>query len=286
MSQEVFWFSATNIILQDSDRIQSVPSRNCSNVKYHIFTSNSTGSITLGIQGVKRVDNDFTPPKILLTLQHCPLGFKYVNKSHGCGCKHISGHHLSCAINSTAGPTIYRHAPEWIGYDLATDQLLYHPVCPFDYCKPTSVNITTTKELFEQDKQCALHRTGLLCGQCKEGMSLMLGSYRCAHCSNVFLLLLLPFTVAGLLLVVLISVCNLTVTEGTINGLIFYANIIQLGSTTFFPTPSSYNPVIYGILTVFIAWLNLDLGIETCFYNGLDAYVKTWLQFAFPSTSG
>ena len=28
--------------------------------------------------------------------------------------------------------------------------------------------------------------------------------------------------------------------------------------------------------------INLDVGIETCFYNGLDAYVKTWLQFVFP----
>ena len=35
-------------------------------------------------------------------------------------------------------------------------------------------------------------------------------------------------------------------------------------------------------LSVFIAWLNLDFGIETCFYNGLDAYSKTWLQFVFP----
>ena len=27
----------------------------------------------------------------------------------------------------------------------------------------------------------------------------------------------------------------------------------------------------------------IDVGIETClFYNGLDAYVKTWLQFVFP----
>ena len=33
---------------------------------------------------------------------------------------------------------------------------------------------------------------------------------------------------------------------------------------------------------MFIAWLNLDLGIKTCFYNGMDAYVETWLQFAFP----
>jgi len=33
---------------------------------------------------------------------------------------------------------------------------------------------------------------------------------------------------------------------------------------------------------VFIAWLNLDLGIETCFYDGMNAYGKTQLQFVFP----
>ena len=31
----------------------------------------------------------------------------------------------------------------------------------------------------------------------------------------------------------------------------------------------------------FIAWFNLDLGIETCFYNSMDAYAKAWLQFIF-----
>ena len=33
---------------------------------------------------------------------------------------------------------------------------------------------------------------------------------------------------------------------------------------------------------MFISWLNLDLGIETCFIKGLDGYWKTWLQFVFP----
>ena len=28
--------------------------------------------------------------------------------------------------------------------------------------------------------------------------------------------------------------------------------------------------------------MNLDLGFETRFYRGMDAYVQTWLQFAFP----
>ena len=26
----------------------------------------------------------------------------------------------------------------------------------------------------------------------------------------------------------------------------------------------------------------IDLGIETCFFNGLTPYGKTWLQFVFP----
>ena len=36
------------------------------------------------------------------------------------------------------------------------------------------------------------------------------------------------------------------------------------------------------VITVFLSWLNLDLGFQTCFYDGLDAYSQTWLQFAFP----
>ena len=33
---------------------------------------------------------------------------------------------------------------------------------------------------------------------------------------------------------------------------------------------------------VFISFTNLDLGIETCFYNGMDSYAKMWLQLFFP----
>lgn len=35
-------------------------------------------------------------------------------------------------------------------------------------------------------------------------------------------------------------------------------------------------------MKVFIAWINLDFGIETCFYSQLNAFWKTWLQFIFP----
>ena len=51
---------------------------------------------------------------------------------------------------------------------------------------------------------------------------------------------------------------------------------MQVNSSTFFPNTRNQ------ILSVFIAWFNLDLGIETCFYNGMDMYAKAWLQFVFP----
>ena len=63
---------------------------------------------------------------------------------------------------------------------------------------------------------------------------------------------------------------------GTLSGLVFCANIIGVNRNIFLPVGSP------NVFTIFIAWLNLDFGIETCFYNGMDAYSKTWLQFVFP----
>ena len=80
----------------------------------------------------------------------------------------------------------------------------------------------------------------------------------------------------GVALVFLLLVCKLTVSTGTLSGLVFYANIVGANSSIFLPVKST------DVLSVFIAWINLDFGIETCFYDGMDAYSKTWLQFVFP----
>jgi hypothetical protein len=36
------------------------------------------------------------------------------------------------------------------------------------------------------------------------------------------------------------------------------------------------------LFEVSIAWINLSLGIKTCFYRGMDTYSKVWLMFVFP----
>ena len=81
----------------------------------------------------------------------------------------------------------------------------------------------------------------------------------------------------GIALVVLLIVLNLTVSVGTINGLLFIANIIKLYQPVFLG-----NQISVPFFSQIVSWLNLDFGIKICFYNGMDRYVKEWLQFVFP----
>ena len=207
---------------------------------------------------------------VLVTIFGCPPGFELSGYEPLCKCaQRLERYTNTCGI---ADRKIERTTEFWVGYtpDNMSDGLILHPHCPFDYC--------TSKEMYmavdESDEQCSNNRTGLLCGKCTQNFSLALGTNRCLQCSDDYLWLIVAFALAGVALVLLLLVLRLTVAVGTINGLVFYANIFAMNSATFSPHSN--------VLTVFIAWLNLDLGIETCFYNGMDAYTKAWLQFAFP----
>ena len=55
-------------------------------------------------------------------------------------------------------------------------------------------------------------------------------------------------------------VCNLTVSMGTINGFILYANIVRVNHASFFVRPmTSALKIFQQVLAVFIAWLNMGL---------------------------
>ena len=121
------------------------------------------------------------------------------------------------------------------------------------------------------------------CHKCNKGYSTAIGSNECIDnktCPNIHLLLLIFFVAVGILLVSFIKILNMTVSQGTINGLIFYANVVWAYESFFLPRINSDSKGNF--LKVFLAWLNLDFGIETCFFEGLDCYWKTWLQFVFP----
>ena len=202
----------------------------------------------------------------------CPVGFMLQNGM--CDCDPFLPPDIdTCYIDL---PAIRRPANTWItAHTLTnntTDYLLSD--CPMDYCLPYSTNVN----LAHPDLQCQFNRTGILCSQCQHPLSMVFASSRCMKCTNVHILITIIVIVAGIVLVVLLYVLNLTVTNGTINGIIFYANIVSINDSVFLLNDNVFKP-----LRVFISFTNLDLGIETCFYNGMDSYVKMWLQLFFPS---
>ena len=206
--------------------------------------------------------------------QTCPPGFNISMSKQSCVCEpNLQRYTNSCTIRNGLGQITRASSQQfWVGYDNQSHELILHPQCPFDYC----VNDTVVFPLNNTDKQCAYNRSGHLCGACKKGYSLVLGTSHCKMCTKSHIVLLIPFAVMGVALVFLLLVCKLTVATGMLNGLVFYANIVGVNRTIFLPVETT------DVFSLFIAWLNFDFGIETCFYNRMDAYSKTWLQFVFP----
>ena len=246
---------------------QSV-NNNC--FQLHILLQN-TSSVTALVD--IRVDSGLPgwDLSIGVDMRECPIGFTKI--SGQCHCEQfLSASNVQCNL-STASVEFLRSGNSWFAYINNTQCITGTTNCPFDYCNQSNVSF----DIMAPDRQCMGNRTGILCGQCQSHLSIMLGSNRCGTCSNWYLFLLPVFALAGIVLVAMLMFLNLSVSVGTINGLLFYANMVKLNEAFFFPNDSI--PVV----SQFISWLNLELGIEVCLFDGLDGYWNTWLQFAFPA---
>ena len=207
-------------------------------------------------------------------LQPCPLGFSLDVDEHACICDPVLNSNIvavtSCNLNNA---TIQRPTNSWIFASKYNDTQLYKvsSQCPFDYCIPHTSYIS----LSSPDTQCQFKRSGVLCGHCQQGYSNVFGSSQCKQCSNVYLLIVVPIVIAGIALVIVLFVFNITINNGIMNTFIFYVNIISINFSVLFPQCNS-------IVCVLISLANLDLGIETCFYDGMNDFAKMWLQLTFP----
>ena len=208
----------------------------------------------------------------------CPKGFS-LHSQGNCECDQILSSYIPSLIHCNINDqTIPRPANSWISAHTDNNSHSYHVSlhCPFDYCLPHSslLNLSTPEH------QCQFDRSGLLCGQCQQGLSAVFGSSQCKHCSNVYLLIIIPIVIAGIVLVLSLFVLNLNVTNGDINAFLLYANIIGINISIFLPINEHE---LGTVLRTFISLANLDLGITTCFYDGMDEYAKIWLQLLFPA---
>ena len=207
-------------------------------------------------------------------LLDCPYGFELDPEMGICDCISIyKEREFTCSIQSGL---IQRTREVWIGraYHLAGAPAACSMRCPRDYCLPADTEFVN---LSRNGSLCRGQRDRELCGRCKEGFSLLFGTSVCRQCSNFWLFTIVLYALVGILLVIILFVLRMTVTTGTINGLIFYAQAVGInGDLLFHQTRLKF-------LVIFISVLNLDLGFPICFYDGMDFLAKTALQFVFPA---
>ena len=271
----------------EGQQTQSV-GRNCTDLTYNVFSPHDNETINLYADGPCG-SADLSTSHVTIHFKECtcPVGFEPLSSSKSSTrCECVCDSNLSPYITDCnhATSVVFRvDTNSWITYINNSDSPGYvvYPYCPFDYCKPYTENVSINFNLPNgEDTQCAYNRTGVLCGSCIHKSSLSLASSRCLPCHNhwpgVCVITFLAAILAGIFLVTALLALNMTVSVGLINGFNFYANIVSAGSAVFFPSSEPSFP------SVFVAWLNLEIGIDVCFVDHLNAYIKTWLQLAFP----
>ena len=270
--------------LGDGQAIQ-IAKQYCTNFLFNVHSFQDSEKLTFYANGPCR-EAGFSTCSIDIKFKECkcPIGFQMkMSEKANCVCVCDSRLYDYITECNAENKTLLREGSFWIAYEnssINSSGYITYNYCPLDYCLPPymkiQINLTSTNGA---DVQCANNRSGLLCGNCQPGLSLSLGSSCCIPCPNTwyvnFMVIFFAAFLCGIALVALILFLNLSVAVGTVNALIFYANIIHSSKSTFFTSSTK-------AFSVFILMLNLEIGFDVCFFKGMDTYWKTWLQLAFP----
>ena len=245
----------------------------------------------------------FTVSRILIRtysmrILSCPLGFDLKTSSGSCECSELldSLGDTQCFIDNRR---ITRKSiiSSWIGGIENNTKLALSKSCPNVYCNSdpyykyinnTDDGMVLSSEDGETTPLCLQNRVGILCGQCSQEYSVVFGTNECKKCSNWWLFTILMYAFAGPILIYLLYSLRLTLTNGTLNGIIFYAQVANTGllnlmtRMTLLYNNSELIKRSCLSLSVILSILNLNIGFPLCFYNGMDQVWKTGLSLIFP----
>ena len=255
----------------------------CTNLTLSVNSPNEYEVLNLYADGPCK---DTEPSRLAVSLAFapcvCPIGFALVetnDKISGCEC--TCDPLIADFVDNCNDTLITRRDNSWIMHETnsKTNETLYTigPNCPFSFCGGNrKVDLSSSNT----DTQCIEDRSGTLCIECSENRSLALSGKRCIHCPTFWPLLTIATLIGAFLigigLVVAIMALNFTVSVGTINGFIFYVNILDVSDMIFLPFGSFSFPELI------IEWLNLDPGLDICFVPGYFLYPHVWIRLSFP----
>ena len=155
--------------------------------------------------------------------------------------------------------------------------------CPANYCEfpcPNNVTCSPSEYLYDSTKpesQCSGHRTGVLCGRCVEGFSVVLGSDSCFRCENNFKWLssLAGFFIGGAVVVLFVLVLNVDISGGHYNACLYFYQVVSL----FVRDGFRIDPVLQFI----IGLANAQVGVGACMWYGMTDLDKMAFTYILPT---
>ncbi len=294
-------FKESHSVISNSEKVQFVKESTCSIVNVTVTYFDKDAAVNESLMAVLSSADHILSLDLNLNVI-CPPGFDLHQGVCTCG-KAVMNFYEAvnfdgktpCNINALSFYKPDYIAAPWVGnvYDEKSGEKLFGitDLCPFDCCRTNfSMNMlvyNTTQSSFQlSDGQthvniCRDHREGNLCGKCSKGYSIVFGSSDCMPCSNWWLLTIAVYAVIGPLLIYILYTLNLTITIGTVNGILFYAQAANVGILPFL----NYFPntwLLSKLFNIFLSSLNFNLGFRVCFYDGMNEIQKTGLTLIFP----
>ena len=262
---------------QDLQNINTV----CTRLYFTLYSPHNYEELILSLDSTCN-ELGITEQRITIEITcSCTIGFQVHNNdqtSCDCVCDKVLQSYDRTDCDKQSQSIIRKDNFKWINYINHSQSSGYviYPNCPYDYCHTPEESIAINLNNPEgYEAQCASHRSRTLCGSCKQNFSVSLGSSSCLLCPTYWpgirVTIITAFILSSICLVALLLVLNIMVATGTLN-IIFYANIMAAIKNTML----SLSKVRFA--SIFISWLNFDIGFDTCFFDGMDMYMKTWFQ--------
>lgn len=296
----------SQLALSSLDHSQIIKENNASlctptSVTLHSFTNDTNTSVAL-MYVLPGVYSSST--SINLTIKKCPLGFE-LHPSGICVCASafntLHKLHVNCDINKGLITRENHFSNLWIG--IYKDEFGISPICPVQYCFPLGgtfdSSVSTRNNVTVIDKSgkvrnslCLYNRQGTLCSKCKQvngcQLSIVFGSCKCQCCSNLWIMTIILYIIAGPFLIYLLYALQLTLTVGSFNGIILFAHATNFGILDLMSIHPLYNneyddsPLSTNVCRALLSILNLNLGFPLCFYDGMTQVWKSGLSLLFP----
>ena len=211
-----------------------------------------------------------------LELKDCYAGFSFSNGT--CNCMDpVNGEQARgvshCGAN---GKSLYVKQGYWAG-KVQSGKFFTH-VCPIGYCKSCDSN--TNDYLYHVGQVCneGRNQTSILCGQCDANHSVTIGSEQCKpKCTNMHLLMLIPFAVGLLLIVMAIMLIDLDVFTGYLNAWVYSYQVMR------YLAPDGFLFNDFSEFVIALTNFHIKVGSKSfCLVKGLDDADKLMTMYLIP----